>query len=202
MEYLKPMEHLNQMLKLYKIGLAVLAMLLGIAIVLVPFTVARGNCTLVQQEGLVELAANAPWKIASFRIETFAKKYLSARFDFSTENAGTRKDALKNLVSEKVLQSLKSPLEADESLAKTQSAQSYYLLEERGLSYSNTKRIIEAKITRVVRVRNAAVATPMVVRLSFQEAPINTANPYGLIVDGLEELDPEAAQLGKDQEAK
>ena len=87
---------------------------------------------------------------------------------------------------------MKDSLQGLGSLSKAQQARSYFVLESWG--FSNAEHKIEARIDRVIRVRSAAVATPMTVRLVVQEAPMTETNPYGLKIESLEEA--EEAQEG------
>jgi hypothetical protein len=75
------------------------------------------------------------------------------------------------------------------SISKAQSAKGFYVLE--GWGFSNSEKKIEARIDRVIRIRNAAMVTPLTVRLIVEDSQLSDTNPYGLKIDSVEELEPQ-----------
>ena len=185
MEYLKPIESLEKNLRFYQQMTAALIGVITLIVIILPNAAKHSNPLLIKTDQSVSLAEVSSWNLSVDRLERFAKAYLSARFEWTADNFGKKKDSLKELTSESVFSSLKTPLTSFESLAQTQGAKSYYVLEDFG--FSNAKKLIEAKITRVIRIKNAALATPLQITLTFDEASLSESNPFGLTVVGLDE---------------
>lgn len=197
MEYLNPINQLEQMLKRYQIALCILVVLLGIAIVAVPTLSRSGYCIVVEQDGLATLAETKPWKISAARIESFLKNYLSSRFEWSAETFSKSKENLKQLTSEAVYSKLKDSVASFEAIAQNQQARSHYVLE--GFGFANAKRTIEARVTRIVRIKHLALSTPLVIRIFYEDTAVSQTNPFGLIVSGLEELEADEGGFTKEK---
>ncbi len=198
MEYLRPIEQLKQLAKLYQVAILVLAGLLGISLVAVPSIVKKENPIVINEDSVARIAEVDPWKITTTRMEGFAKLYLLNRFEWNREDFSRKKEKLKSITTDSVYQKYKESFTQFEALAQNQAAKSYYVLE--GFGFSNAQKKIEVRITRIIRIRNVGMATPLTVRLSYQETAVNAENPYGLIIDGIEESEvPSDAPQGAGQ---
>jgi hypothetical protein len=186
MEYLKPIEMLNQTIKRYHIGLLSLIILLGLSLIVVPEMTRNGNPLIVDTDAGAQVTHVSPWKLSVERINQFTKAYLTHRFEWAPETFSKEKSNLKVLVSDKVFAKLKESFVAFESLAQNQSAKSYYVLEDFG--FANEKRIIEARVTRVLRIKDVALATPLSILINYDETSVTEANPFGLIVTAVKEV--------------
>ena len=188
MEYLKPIETLQRSIERYETLVTVLSVLLGISIIAVPMLFRNGPYVVSNQNSFSTVSQSEPWKLTPARMEGFTKLYLSSRFEWAPDNFQAKLSSLKEVTSEGVFKNLKNSNSSFQSIAQNDQARSYFVFE--GYGFSNKERKIEAKITRVLRIKNTAAATPFVVRLSYQETSISELNPYGLVVTGVEETVP------------
>lgn len=182
-----PVDQMRSTLKFYQGSLIGLLGILALSVLAVPVSMKKDQMIVVNREGIAEIKPNEPWKHTTTRIESFTKHYLSQRFEWNKTNFEVKKEILKHITSDAVFGRLKDSFTAFEALAQNQDASCYYVLE--GFGFSNSQKKIEARITRILRVKNVGLATPLVIRISFQEAILSEANPYGLIIDGLEEVE-------------
>lgn len=196
MEYLNPIKQLEHLIKRYQIALVVLALLLGIAIIAVPALSRSGYCIVVEQDGLATLAATKPWKVSAARVEGFLKSYLSARFEWTPETFSKSKETLKVFTSDAVYSKLKDSLASFESIAQNQQAKSHFILE--GFGFANAKRRIEARVTRVLRIKHLGLSTPLVIRIAYEDVAVSQTNPYGLVVTGVEEVEAKEGDNSKE----
>ena len=185
MEYLKPLEAVNTALKKYQTISFVLCGLLAISLLAVPAILSSGPFVIIDEGSYSRLTESKPWNLSVSRLEGFTKLYLSSRFDWNKDNFPEKSKVLTALTDSAVFSKLKDNLSSLEMLAKGQNARSFYVLE--GFGYSQAQRRIEADVTRVIRIQNTAVATPLKIRIAFSEAGPNSVNPYGLKVVGVEE---------------
>lgn len=177
-------DHRNQITFYRRLCLGLIAALSFIAIV-VPLTMSAGPYIVRDSENLYSVSKAQPWKLTVSRMEGFLRLYLSGRFDWTKENFGERKALLKEILSEPAFQKMKDSLLSLEILSKNQGARSFFILE--GYQFSNERKIIEAKVSRVLRVGTTGVVTPLVVRIYFDDAAMTEKNPYGLRIKSLEE---------------
>lgn len=185
MEYLKPIETLQDCLKRYQRMVIALMVLLGVTIFAVPALFKNGPYLIKDQGSFFAVSKSEPWKMTVGRVEGFTKLYISTRFEWTPENFKSKETALKEIINESALIKLKESLSSLRGIAQNQHASSFYVFE--GYGFSNKEQKIEARITRVLRIKNVAVATPLVLRLKFQEVSVSDANPYGMSVIGIEE---------------
>ncbi len=185
MQYLKPIEVLEATVKRYQLTLFGLLGIIALCLVLVPSMVKNGNPLLITTDSAVELAHTTPWNLSVERFERFTKLYLADRFEWDKDNFDSKKTDLKTIVSTDVFTKLRESFTTFQSLGQTQGARSFYVLEDFG--FSNSQNKILAKVTRVLRIQNVAVATPLEIHISFQESTVSQSNPYGLTVTSVEE---------------
>lgn len=186
MEYLKQNENLEESLRLSRVTVAFLALLLLLTVVILPGSVRRSNPVLVQSESGFALANVEPWRLSSVRMDAFTKAFLSARFEWSEDSFPEVKKTLSEFVDAAVLEKLKDSVQAYEGLARNQKAHCYFVLESPPI-YDNEHSKIEAHVTRVLRIQNTVLATPLIIEFSYASAPITAENPYGLKVISLSE---------------
>lgn len=194
MDYLTPLETQKNTIKRFQQFTFVILILLGIAMLAVPAIIGRGPVVVIDTQDYMHVVKSKPWNVTISRIEGFTKLYLSSRFEWVKNNFSEKKEVLSKVTDETIFKRLKDSIGSFESIATNQNGKSYYVLE--GYGFSNEKRKIEARITRVLRMNNLAVATPFTVRLSYKETSVSESNPYGLVVDGLEEVEPTTEQGG------
>lgn len=185
MEYLKPIETLQNSLKGYQKMVVALLILLGVSIFAVPVLFKNGPYLIKDQESFFATSKSEPWKLTVGRIEGFTKLYIATRFEWTPENFKSKETTLKEVVSDSVFIKLKESLSSFRAIAQNQHASSFYVFE--GYGFSNKEQKIEARITRVLRIKNVAIATPLIVRLKFQEVGVSETNPYGMNLIGIEE---------------
>ena len=187
MEYLKPIETMQECINNYKKMLLALCFLLGVTIIAVPLIFRNGPYVVNDQESFLAVSKSQPWKITISRIEGFTKFYLSSRFEWSTDDFDKKSDQLKLITSDPVFKKLKDSLSSFKALAQNQGAKCYFVLE--GYGFSNRDQKIEVKVTRVLRMKSAAFGTPLIVKLNYQETAVSETNPYGLTITGIDETD-------------
>ena len=185
MEYLKPIEVLEQTIARYKTILYSLVALLGLSLILVPQIVKQSNPVIVKTKDGAILAPVSAWSNSIDRLEGYTNAYLAARFNWKPETIEEKKTELKNLTTDAVFSKLKESIAAFQSLAQNQQAKSYYVLED--FSVSNASQKIEIFATRIIRIKNVAAATPLHILISYQESAITQTNPYGLAISGIDE---------------
>jgi hypothetical protein len=186
-EYIHPIRDLQGAVKRAHQAVLLLGILLGISIVGVPWALRQAPVVVLDQDGFSRIAQGKPWLLTTSRVEGFTKLYLASRFEWNQGDFDKKRDLLQDLVTPSVFVKLHDSLASLSSISKTQSAKCYYVLE--GWGFSNADKKIEAHIDRVIRVRNAAIATPLTLHLTIQESQLSDTNPYGLKIDGVEELE-------------
>jgi hypothetical protein len=191
METFSVIDRLRSELRLYQRALIGCLVILAVSIVGVPAVLRSGPYVISDQGHFYQLARTKPWELTISRMEGFAKLYLSSRFEWNAENFTGKKAQLKSIMKEAVFNRFKDSLNSFEALAKSQSARSFYALE--GFAFSNAKHVLEARVSRVLRIQTSGLVSPIVVRLSFEEVPVTESNPYGLQITGVEEVDAAAA---------
>lgn len=186
MDYLKPLEQLKSRIKFDQSVIFSLLVLIGVLLIVVPH-VLKGEPFLVEAvDGLPQILKSEPWRLSTSRVSGFSRAYLEARFHWSPENVVKARTQLAALATDAVIGKLKDSLAANEAIAQNQRAESLYVIERE--AYSKAMDRAELQVTRVLRVRNVAIATPLVIKLNIAAAPITDQNPYGLVVSGLEEI--------------
>ena len=194
MEFKSVIENHHSQIRFYRLSCLSLIAVVGLLAVVVPSSMKYGPYVVRETSDLSTIVRSEPWKLTVSRLEGFLKLYLSNRFEWSKDEVNQRKEALKNLTNPEVFQQMKESLTAMEAIAKNQNGKIYYLLE--GFRFSNQKKLIEAQISRVIRIQNTGVVTPITIRLLFEEAPITTENPYGLKVKNIEEFETKPSLNG------
>ncbi len=179
-------DHRSQLVFYRKLCMT-LSVLLGIISVSVPLLMRSGPYLVQDSESLYSVSKAQPWKLTVTRLEGFLKLYLTGRFDWSKENFADRRKLLKEIIADPAFQKLKDSLLSLETVSKNQSARGFYVLE--GYRFSNERKVIEAQISRIIRVGATGVVTPLLVRLFFDEAAVSEQNPYGLKIKALEEME-------------
>ena len=187
MDYLQPIQILETTLSHYRRAVFGLLVVLGLAVVVVPKIAKESNPVLIQTESGFILSKLEPWTLAASRMEAFTKAYLTARFDWDETTFDGRRKDLASLLDGSILVKLKDSTNAFEALARNQKAHSYYVYE--GYGFSNAQHKIEARMIRVLRIQNAAFATPLIVRIVYSESALSAENPYGLTVSSLDEVE-------------
>lgn len=187
MEYLKPIEALEQEVNRNKVIFYILAGLLAIAITILPKVVRESNPLLINTPDGVLLANVSPWGLSAKRFDQFTDAYLAARFSWTPETLNQTKLDLKAITAPQVMIKMKDSFVYSDSLAQTQKAKSFYVREDYQVSSTGEK--IEIWATRILRIKNVGIATPLHLILSYQEAPITKENPYGIVVSGVEEIE-------------
>jgi hypothetical protein len=155
--------------------------------VIVPSSLKNGPYVVQDTEGIYSVSRSQPWKLTVARLEGFLKLYLAGRFDWSKETCNARKELLKEIVDGSNLGRMKESIIGMEALVKNQNGQSFYVLES--FRFSNQQRLIEAQVSRVVRVGATGVVTPLLIRLIYDESSISAQNPYGLKIKSIEEVE-------------
>ncbi|MGK5083421.1 hypothetical protein WDW37_08940 [Bdellovibrionota bacterium FG-1] len=195
MDYLKPIEQLKSRIKFNQSVIFSLLVLIGVLLVVVPH-VLKGEPYLVEAvDGLPQILKSEPWRLSTSRIRGFSRAYLEARFHWSPESMGQARSRFEPLTTEAVFAKLKDSLSVNEAIAQNQKAESFYIIERE--TYSKAMDGAELQITRVLRIRNVGIATPLIIKLTIQAAPITDQNPYGFVVSGLEEEEAHEATEGE-----
>jgi hypothetical protein len=187
MQYLTPLENLEKTVARDRRIIIGLFLLLAICLVFVPQVVKKSNPLLIRTEKGIVLSEVEPWKLSVARMEEFSRAYLSDRFVWSENDFGQKRKNLSEILSPEVNLKLKDSLQAFESLTRNQKAKSYYILEE--FHFSNEENKLSIQVTRVLRIQNAALATPLRIDMSYSEAPLTSENPYGLVITSLSETE-------------
>lgn len=188
MEYLKPIETLQDSLRRYQRIIYALCVVLAMSIVFVPALFTSGPYIIVDDDSIHRMLKSKPWEVSIARIESFTKQYLSHRFEWSSDSFHKKEASLKEYTDENVFKKLKDSLSSFKSMAQNQKAKCFYVFE--GFGFSNSEKKIEAHITRVLRIGNLAASTPLVIKLLYRESSVSEANPYGLTITGVEETEP------------
>ena len=187
MKYLSPIENLEKTISRDRKLILLLIALLALAVTVIPLAMKKGNPLLVRTEKGIVLSEVEPWKLSVARIEGFTRAYLSSRFEWSEADIAQKRQAVSNFVSPAVFAKLKDSIVTFETLARNQKAKSYYVLED--FHFSADDHTIEAKITRVLRIQNAALATPLLVGISYSDATLSPENPFGMHATSLNEAE-------------
>jgi hypothetical protein len=185
MEYLRPLENLENKVALYRKVIIGLFSLLAIALVAVPQAARKSNPLLIRTEKGLVLSEVEPWKLSVARVEEFSKAYLADRFTWSESDFGQKRTQLSQITEPLVMTKLKDSLQAFEAMTHNEKARSYYVLED--FHFSNEQKKVSIQMTRVLRIRSAALSTPLRIELTYSEAPLTAENPYGLVIDTLNE---------------
>ena len=185
MDYLKPIEQLKSRIKFDQGVIFSLLVLLGVLLVAVPH-VLRGEPYLVEAvDGLPQVLRSEPWRLSTSRISGFARAYLKRDSTGPPRPSPRAALVLEKLTTEAVFSKLKDTVSISEALAQNQKADSFYVIERE--AYSKAMDGAELQATRILRIRNTAIATPLLIKLTIDAAPITDQNPYGFVVSGLEE---------------
>ena len=184
-EYLKPIEQLKARNKFNQGVIYGLLVLVGLLLIGVPQIMKGEPFLLKTTDDLPSVVETEPWKLSVSRIEGFSHEYLETRFHWSAATIGKQRDRLKAIAGDAIYAKLKDSVSANEALAQNQKAESFFVLEHP--AYSNTLDQAELHITRVLQIRDVALATPLVIRLSVKPAPITEQNRFGLVLDELDE---------------
>lgn len=188
MEYLKPIETLQASLKKSKTTIYLLFALLAFVIGQGQFLLRDGPYIINQKDSLYSVSRAEPWKISETLIERFLNQYLDDRYAWAPENFRSQLSNLKELTDEGIYKKLKDGSSSFQSFAENDHGHSFYVLE--GFCFSNKDRKIEAKVIRILKIKDAATAIPINLKLSYQNAAITEKNPYGLVVTSFEESVP------------
>ena len=172
-------------IKFYQIACLALIGVIAILAVIVPSAMKSGPYVVRETDTLSTVVRAEPWKMTVGRVEGFLKYFLSARFEWSKENFDTRKDELKTVVTDQVFSKLKESIVGYGAIAKSQEAKGFFVIE--GFRFSNDQHIIEAQISRIIRVGGPGVVTPLVLKLTYEDTSVSDANPYGLRIKAIEE---------------
>jgi hypothetical protein len=185
MDYLKPIEQLKSRIKFDQSVIFSLLVLIGVLLIAVPL-VMKGEPFLIEPvDGLPQILKSEPWRLSTSRVNGFSRAYLEARFHWQPENIGKSRMRLEALTTASVFSQLKNSMTASEGLAQNQKAESYYVIERE--AYSKAMDGAELQVTRVLRIQNAAIATPLNIKLTIHGAPITDQNPYGFVLAGVDE---------------
>lgn len=187
MEYLKPIEQLEQTIKRYQIILWSLTAIIALILIFVPDAVRKNSPVVVQTNDSMVLSDVSPLETSQKRYEQFTKAYLAARFFWSQESVKGQTLKLKAMTTDQVYAKLIPSVAASDSLATLQNAKSYFVLEDFSISSGQSK--IEVFATRVLRIKNASIATPIRILLTYQNTEVSKSNPYGLMVSALNETE-------------
>ena len=152
----------------------------------------RGPFVITEESTFSSVSQSKPWKLSVERVEGFLRLYLSQRMEWSKVDFDQKRTLLLELSSDGVQRKLKDSLNTYGSMAKAQDMRCFFVLE--GFRFSNEKQVIEAEVSRVIRIGAAGVVTPMKIAIGFSESPLTKANPYGMTVISLEESDLKPAQ--------
>jgi hypothetical protein len=195
MEYLKPIEQLKARIKFDQGIIFGLLVLVGLLLIAVPQILKGEPYLLKTTDDLPTIIQSEPWKLSVSRTEAFSHEYLEARFHWSASTISKTRDRLKIIAGESIFSKFKDSLSANDSLAQNQKAESYYALEHQ--EFSNALDQAEIHITRVLRIRNVALATPLVIKFSVKQTAVSEQNPYGLVLDELDEEEARDASSGE-----
>ncbi len=160
--------------------------------VIMPISQNSGPYVIQESDRISTVSRSMPWRLSTERITGFLHHYLAARFEWSNETFELKRKTLQVVTTDSVYSKLKESIIAYSAITKSQNARGFYILE--GFQYSNEKRIIEALVSRVIRVGNTGVVTPLKILIEFDEARLNEQNPYGITITSLNEsetTDPE-----------
>ncbi len=172
-------------IKFYQLSCLALISVLGILAVIVPSSLKSGPYIIQETETVSTVIVSEPWKITVARIQGFLRLFLNSRFEWSKENFEQKREILKTIVSDSVFNKLKDSVANYGSIAKFQDARGFYVLEDFRLA--NQQHVIEAQVSRIIRLSTTGVVTPLRLRLIYEETTISNANPYGLRVKAIEE---------------
>ena len=157
----------------------------------------KGPYFVKENDSFFTVSRSEPWKLTVERVRNFLNLYLKGRMEWSKEDFESKRSLLSEISSEAVQSKLKDSLVTFEAMAKSQDMRSFYVVE--GYRVSNERRIIEATVSRVIRIGTTGVVTPIRVIICYDESAITENNPYGLKVISLDESeiksgsDPKAA---------
>ena len=185
MDYLKPIEQLKARIKFDQGIIFGLLVLFGLLLIVVPQILKGEPFLLKTTDDLPTIVQSQPWRLSVSRMESFSHEYLEARFHWSAVTQAKARDRLKVVAGDTIFAKLKDSLAANDALAQNQKAESYYALEHQ--TFSNLLDAGELHITRILRIRNVALATPLTIRFAVKQAPVTDQNPYGLVLDELDE---------------
>ncbi len=172
-------------IKFYQLSCLALIGVLGLLAVIVPSSLKTGPYVIQETETVSAVSISEPWKLSVARVQGFLKLFLNSRFEWSKETFEQKREMLKRIATDQVLSKMKDSLDSYSAIAKSQDARGYYVLE--GFRFSNDQHVIEAQVSRIIRLGTTGVVTPLSLRLSYEDASISDKNPYGLRVKGIEE---------------
>ena len=183
MEYQSTIEILQSQLKFYK-ALCVLFIVLVVAQIALA-SINKGPYVVQEKDSFFSVTESEPWKLTQVRIEGFLKLYLKVRMEWSKDDFESKRSLLNQIASDPVQTKLRESLNAFSAMAKSQDMRCFYVLE--GYRFSNEKKIIEARVSRIIRVGNTGIVTPIQVAISYDESSVSKENPYGLKMISVEE---------------
>ena len=180
-------------IKFYRASCLALIGVLALLAVVVPTSLKTGPYIIRESDTVSSVIQSEPWKVTAARIEGFLRLYLSNRFEWSKENVDQKRDAVRTLVTDGVAAKLKDSMVSYSTIAKAQNARAYYVLE--GFRFSNERRLIDAQVSRIIRVGTTGVVTPLQIRLVYEDSAVSGQNPYGFRVNSIEEVDLPAKEV-------
>lgn len=187
MDFQNAIDQHRSQIKFYRLMCVSLTLVIGILAVIVPSSLKNGPYIIQDNDSLFSISRSEPWKLTTSRLEGFLKLYLTARFDWFQGNFDARKELLRTILDESPFTKMKDSIVSLGLLAKNQDARGFFILE--GYRFSNEQRIIEAKVSRIIRVGTVGALTPLLIRLHYAETAVTEQNPYGLIIKSLEETE-------------
>jgi len=183
MEYQSTIETYRSQVRFYRaLCLAFIAMV-GAQVVF--GAIDRGPYVVKETDSFFSVSQTEPWKLTIERVEGFLKLYLKGRMEWSKDDFDSKRSLLFEISSEAVQGKLKDSLLSFGAMAKNQDMRCFYVLE--GYRFSNEKKLIEANVSRIIRIGNTGVVTPIRVVIGYDEASVTEQNPYGLKVISLDE---------------
>lgn len=183
MEFQSTIESYRSQLKFYQILSLVFATTVGIEAVL--FATQKGPYFVRENDSFSVVTQSEPWRLTTERIEGFLRLYLDGRMHWSKEDFDSKKALLSAITSETVQTKLKDSLVAFGAMARNQDMRSFYVLE--GHRFSNEKKIVEAQVSRIIRIGATGVVTPIQLVITYDEAAVTEQNPYGLKIVSIDE---------------
>jgi hypothetical protein len=192
MEFNNMLESLRAQIKFYQVLSLLLIGVLAVLAVIAPASIQLGPYVIQDSNGYAAVTRSEPWKLTVSRVEGFLKLFLSTRYEWSKDGFDQKKEALNSLVTDAVAAKLKDSVVSYGTFAKAQDARAFFILE--GFRFSNEKHVIEAQISRIIRVGTTGVVTPLFLKISYEDTSVSNMNPYGLRVKAIEESEASQSQ--------
>jgi type IV secretory pathway component VirB8 len=185
MEYQSTIDIYRSQVRFYRALCFVFIAMVGVQAVLA--SLKRGPYIVKDSDSFFTVVQSEPWKLTTIRIEDFLKLYLSGRMEWSKDDFEFKRKLIDGLSSRAVQAKLKDSMAAFEAMARNQDMRCFYVLE--GYRFSNENKVIEANVSRIIRIGVTGVVTPIRVVIGYDEAPVSEENPYGLKVVSIEETE-------------